>query len=85
MATGLLVYAHGAFLFMSFMPTGPVFYAYGLSLLYLGALAQIVKLLILAILTVSFHDMLSCSILNIACHLDHQNRLSFNNPQGMFS
>ena len=42
MATGLLVYAHGAFLFISFTPAGPVFYAYGLCLLYLGALAQFV-------------------------------------------
>ena len=42
MATGLLVYAHGAFLFMSLRPAGPVFYAYGLSLLYLRALAHFV-------------------------------------------
>ena len=40
MATGLLVYAHG--LFVCLMPAGPVFYAYGLSLLYLRALARFV-------------------------------------------
>ena len=44
MATGLLVYAHGLLL-MSYA-CGPFFYAYGLLLLYLRALARFVDLMI---------------------------------------
>ena len=73
MATGLLVYAHGAFSFMFLMPTGPVFYACGLSLLYLGPLPNFVDLMI-GYIDCLVHDMLSCSILNIARHLEPQNR-----------
>ena len=46
MATGLLVYAHGAFLFMSLMPAGPVFYACGLSSFISKGPAQFVDLMI---------------------------------------
>ena len=73
MATGLLVYAQGPFRLcllrlraLSFMPAGS-------RLLYLGALARFVDLLI-GYIDCLVHDMLSCSILNIAQHLDPQNR-----------
>ena len=52
---------------LSFMPAGS-------RLLYLGALARFVDLLI-GYIDCLVHDMLSCSILNIARHLDTQNRV----------
>ena len=42
--TADLMMPFGVLLFMSFMPAGPIFYAYGLCLLYLRALAQFVDL-----------------------------------------
>ena len=73
MATGLLVYAHGAsrlcFLCLralSFTPAGS-------RLLYLGPLPNFVDLMI-GYIDCLVHDMLSCSILNIARHLEPQNR-----------